>query len=115
MDNKSKELCSDLGEQGKTQCRVTFGQDGHYIAWSTYNGWKKWYTSANMDILYERSRIEVACLGVDDAYFILQTDGKFWYNLRGNYDTLQEVMVDLRNGDIEVSSNFPQLLITSTY
>lgn len=90
-------------ERGNAQCRVAFDQDGHYIVWSTYERWNRGYPSANFDILDERSRIEVACLGVDDAYFILQTDGKFWYDLRGNYDALEEVMDDLRNGDIEVS------------
>ena len=104
MKTESKILWSDLEAQGETQCRVAFGQNGHYIAWSTYDGWKKCYPSASLGSVYERSRIEIACLGVDDAYFILQTDGKFWYDLRDNYDALEEVMNDLCNGDIEVSS-----------
>ena len=67
------------------------------------------------------TEIEVASLGVDDAYFIMQTDGKSWYNLMGQYDALDEVMTDLRNGDIEVRSfqsffSYTNLLpLTSTH
>ncbi|MCJ1286189.1 hypothetical protein MMC26_005534 [Xylographa opegraphella] len=94
MKTESEMLCSELLDEGETKCRVAFGQNGHYVAWSTFDGWQN-------AIRPGRSRIEVACVGVDDACFVLQTDGKFWYDLRGNYDALDEIMSDLRHGDIE--------------
>ena len=78
-----------MDERG--QCKVAFGQGGHYVAWSTREDWTMCYpTDTTLSrIVDKRSRIEVCSLGVDDAYFVMQTDGKFWYNLMENYETLE--------------------------
>ena len=90
-----------------TLCRVTYGNSGHYIAWSTGSNWA-WRSKAlpndvKQVVANKTARIGLAALGVDDAYFVQQVDGRFWYGLRGNYDGLEAILADLRNGDIEVS------------
>ena len=39
--------------------------------------------------------LEVATLGVDDAFFAMQTDRKYWFDLKNNYKVLEGVMEDL--------------------
>ncbi|KAL8950309.1 MAG: hypothetical protein Q9222_003653 [Ikaeria aurantiellina] len=104
MKNASKSLVADMEAQGETQCRMVFGPDGKYCAWKANGNWTRSLTEDYKDVgetMDQMSALAVVSLGVDCAYFFLKKDGKFWYNLRGNYDALQEIMVDLRAGDIE--------------
>ena len=104
MKSESPKLLSKFSEQGETKCRLVFGPDGSYCAWRADKDWG--HDGRIPDHVhktsYERGRIDVVALGVDFSYFFLQADGKSWYDLKGNYTALQEIMVDLRNGDIEV-------------
>lgn len=105
MDNNSPKLLELMNVEGKKQCRMVFGPRGRYCAWKAKGSWTKCYTDPYDDVKQTMDRtwaLAVAALGVDYAYFFLQKDGKFWYNLRGNYDALEEIMKDLRAGDIEV-------------
>lgn len=110
MESESAHLCSAMEVEGKSNCRVAFGPNGRYCAWTPFNNWRAWYLPAHVEkVLQATSRLDNASLGVDYAYFFLQKDGKFWYDLEDNYDALEEVMKDLRNGDIVVGDGALQL------
>ncbi|KAL9001439.1 MAG: hypothetical protein Q9169_000014 [Polycauliona sp. 2 TL-2023] len=104
MSKSSPKLLAQMEAEGRTQCRMVFGPQGRYCAWKTNGNWKWQWTEPYKDVseaMGRTSGLAVVSLGVDYAYFFLQKDGIFSYNLRGRYDALQEIMVDLRAGDIE--------------
>ncbi|KAL8712322.1 MAG: hypothetical protein Q9220_003473 [cf. Caloplaca sp. 1 TL-2023] len=86
-----------------TQYRMVFGPQGRHCTWKAKGDWTRcWGDPFDVAKVMNQTRgLAVVSMGVDFAYFFLQKDGKFWYNLKGNYDALEAIMEDLRAGDIE--------------
>lgn len=105
MKEYSHGLLDLMAEEGTDNCRIVFGPKGTYCAWKAKGNWLRCYTDRYEDFeqdLNQTDGLAVCALGLDCAYFLLQKDGRFWFDLRGNYDALEAIMEDLRPGEIEV-------------
>ncbi|KAK8051232.1 hypothetical protein PG993_002617 [Apiospora rasikravindrae] len=82
----------------RTDCRLAFGPDNNYLAWSAHSS-ETYRTTPDEeeadDIAAEGGRIDIATFGVDWAYFYLWRDGRWEYNLKGHYRTLSKYLEDL--------------------
>ena len=101
-----------MTDQGGYYTRVAIGGGGRkrFIAWSTTSAattWclqpEGWAFQSMTNFRAQKLRMKCAALGVDEACFLMSTDDRWWFNCASHYLTLDEIMKDLRHGDIEVS------------
>lgn len=102
LETVTPDLFSKSKELGPADCRVTFGENGRYIAWQESGEW--FQKSQNLlSNVVDGIKIDVLALGVDDSYFVVAKNGKLWWHTKGHYPALQSVVGDLKNGDVQVS------------
>lgn len=100
-------LLEALDKRDEWKCRVSFGERGHYVAWSQDGIWFK-KTRGVADVLDDnRQQIECLTLGVDDSFFLVAKNGKICWNLMGNYPALDAIANDLYNGGVTVRATAP--------
>jgi hypothetical protein len=94
-----------LDEKGASGARVAFGaRSSQYIAWHD-NGASKWSylpDKAEKTIQEDKRHIRCMALGRDGAYVILWKEGGYNWNLRSEYDQLDQLLDGASGNSVDV-------------